>query len=51
MPTKITQQELANQVGASRDMISRILKELTLAQDIRIEDRRITLLRDPPDRW
>lgn len=51
MPTKITQQELANQVGASRDMISRILNGLTLAQDIRIEDRRITLLRDPPDRW
>ncbi len=51
LPTKITQQELANQVGASRDMISRILKELTLDESIRIEERRITLLRPLPDRW
>ena len=50
LPGKITQQELANQVGASRDMISRILKELTADETIRIEDRRITILRQLPDR-
>lgn len=51
LPMRITQQELANQVGASRDMISRILKELTLDEYIRIEDRRIAILRQLPDRW
>lgn len=51
LPTRITQQELANQVGASRDMISRVLKELTHDQYIRIDERRIIILRQLPDRW
>jgi CRP/FNR family cyclic AMP-dependent transcriptional regulator len=51
LPTRITQQELANQVGASRDMISKIFRKLTLDEYIRVEGHRITILKQLPDRW
>lgn len=47
----LTQQEIANRVGASRDMISRILKDLRTGGYIAQRDRRITILRRPPARW
>lgn len=48
---KLTQQEIANRVGASREMISKILKELTVGGYIKIEKKVITILKDPPKGW
>ncbi len=48
---RLTQQEIANRVGASRDMISRILKELRIGGYIVQRDKRIAVLRRPPPRW
>lgn len=48
---KITQQELANRVGASREMVSKILKELTIGGYIQIDKKIITILKDPPKGW
>jgi len=45
------QLDIANRVGASRDMISRVLKELQRGGYIAIRDRRFTILRQPPARW
>ena len=48
---RLTQQEIANRVGASRDMISRILKDLRTGGYIALRDKRIAILRRPPARW
>ena len=40
---KLTQQELANRIGASRQMVARILKDLTTGGYISIDKRRITI--------
>lgn len=40
---KLTQQELANRIGASREMVARILKDLATGGYISIEKRRITI--------
>jgi CRP/FNR family cyclic AMP-dependent transcriptional regulator len=47
----ITQQELAHLIGASREMVSRIFKELRSGGYISLEGKRIVLLRDLPQRW
>ncbi|MGA7800199.1 MAG: Crp/Fnr family transcriptional regulator [Gammaproteobacteria bacterium] len=41
--SKPTHQEIANTIGASREMVSRILKHLADAGDIEIEEHRIVL--------
>jgi len=51
IPEKITQQEIAERVGASRDMVSRIFRDLTLGGYITVENRIITLNKKPPARW
>ncbi|HSQ02660.1 MAG TPA: helix-turn-helix domain-containing protein, partial [Burkholderiales bacterium] len=48
---RLTQQEIASRVGASREMISRILKDLTEGGYITVEKRRITINRTPPQHW
>jgi len=48
---RLTQQEIADRVGASRDMVNRIFKELTAGGYLAVEDRRIVLTRRPPARW
>jgi CRP/FNR family cyclic AMP-dependent transcriptional regulator len=48
---KLTQQEIANRVGSSREMISRIFKDLTAGGYISIEKRRINIHRQPPRHW
>jgi len=47
----ITQQDLANLVGASREMISRIFKELKAGGYVSLEGKRIVLQRELPARW
>ncbi len=48
---KLTQQDIASRVGASREMISRILKDLTVGGYITVDRKRITIYRAPPRRW
>jgi len=47
----LTQQELAQMIGASREMVSRIFKELRAGDYIRIEDKRIVLNKKLPAHW
>lgn len=48
---RITHQEIASRVGCSREMVSRILKDLARGNYIAVEDRRIVLLAQLPQRW
>jgi len=47
----ITHQEIASRVGASREMVSRLLKDLEKGGYIEMETKRITLLKKLPLRW
>ena len=51
IPERLTQQDIADRVGASREMISRILKDLTTGGYITIERKQITINRTPPQHW
>ena len=51
IPEKITQQDIAERVGASRDMVSRIFRDLTVGGYITVENRIITINKKPPARW
>ena len=46
-----TQQEMAIRVGASREMISRILKDLAAGGYIRVDGQRMIIERQPPRAW
>lgn len=48
---RITHQELASRVGSSREMISKILKELRVGGYISIENHCVKLHKELPDRW
>ena len=48
---RLTQQEIAERVGASRDMIGRLLKDLVDGGYVAIEDRRMVILRKLPPAW
>ena len=48
---KPTQQDLAGRIGASREMVSRILKELVAGGYIRIEAKRIVIAKSLPRAW
>ena len=48
---KLTQQDIASRVGASREMISRILKDLSVGGYITVDKRRITINKNPPRHW
>lgn len=46
-----TQQELANMVGSSREMINKIMKELTKGDYISISGKTLTIERKLPESW
>jgi len=48
---KLTQQDIANLVGSSREMVSRIFKDLKAGGYISVEGRRITISRKLPAHW
>ena len=48
---RITHQEIASRVGCSREMVSRILKDLESGGYVRIAQRRIELAAKLPQRW
>ena len=51
VPEKLTQQAIAERVGASRDMIGKLFKDLVAGGYLAIEDRTITVLRKLPTGW
>jgi CRP/FNR family cyclic AMP-dependent transcriptional regulator len=51
IPEKLTQQDIAERVGASRDMISRLMKDLVAGGYLAIEDRTIVILKRLPSAW
>jgi CRP/FNR family cyclic AMP-dependent transcriptional regulator len=48
---RLTQQDIASRVGASRAMVSRILKDLSTGGYISLQRDRILVNRQPPLRW
>ncbi|HSF48363.1 MAG TPA: helix-turn-helix domain-containing protein, partial [Burkholderiales bacterium] len=48
---KLTQQDLANRIGASREMVSRIFRDLAIGGYITISGKTITIHKKPPPRW
>jgi len=48
---RITHQDIANMVGASREMVSHIMKDLTTGGYIEIKNRKITIARRLPRAW
>ena len=51
IPEKLTQKDLAARVGASREMINRILRDLTTGGYVSTEGGRIIINKAPPARW
>jgi CRP/FNR family cyclic AMP-dependent transcriptional regulator len=47
----LTQQDIASRVGCSREMVSRIFKDLISGGYIQVKGRRIALMRSLPNRW
>ena len=48
---RLTHQEIASRVGCSREMVSRILKDLENGGHMRLDERRIVLVGRLPQRW
>ena len=48
---KLTQQEIAERIGSSRDMISRLMKDLVAGGYLAVEDRKILILKRLPPAW
>ncbi len=48
---RVTHQDIASRIGASREMVSRLLKDLEKGGYVEIGNRRITLLAKLPPRW
>ena len=47
----LTQQEIANRIGSSREMVSRIMKDLEAGGYVELRARRIVLKRALPAKW
>jgi CRP/FNR family cyclic AMP-dependent transcriptional regulator len=51
VPERFTQAEIASRVGCSREMVSRIFKDLVQGHYITVEADRIVINRTPPAHW
>jgi len=51
MPAPLTQEQLAGQVGCSRTMITKLLGDLVKGGYVRLDQRRLRLLKPLPTRW
>jgi CRP/FNR family transcriptional regulator, cyclic AMP receptor protein len=51
IPQQLTHQDIANRVGASREMVSRILKDLETGGYLGFEAKRIVIKKKPPAAW
>lgn len=48
---RMTQQDIAERVGSSREMVSRIFKELTVGGYVQVDSGHISILKTPPAGW
>ena len=48
---RLTQHDIAERIGASREMVSRIIKELTAGGYISIDAKHITVHKNLPANW
>jgi len=48
---RLTQQDIADRIGASREMVSRIFKDLTAGGYLDVSSGRIAVVRKPPAAW
>jgi CRP/FNR family transcriptional regulator, cyclic AMP receptor protein len=48
---RLTQSEIGRRVGATREMVGRVLRDLARGGYVQIERGRISLLRKPPAHW
>lgn len=48
---RLTQQDIAERIGASRDMVSRLMKDLIAGGYLAVEDHTIVMLRKLPSAW
>lgn len=48
---RLTQQDIADRVGASRDMIGKLMKDLVGGGYLLVEDRQVTILKKLPPGW
>ncbi len=51
IPEKLTQQEMASKVGTSREVINRILRDLITGGYIKIEEKKITIIKRLPAKY
>ncbi len=48
---RMTQQDLASLVGCAREMVARVMKELTIGGYVEVKGKQITIKKRLPDRW
>lgn len=51
IPERMTHQEIASRIGASREMVSRILKDLETGGYLAMKGRHLVLVGNLPERW
>ncbi len=51
IPEKLTHREIASRVGTSREMVSRILKDLIDGDYLQMHDQRLCIKKDLPSGW
>lgn len=51
VPERLTQHDIASRVGASREMVSLILKDLAMGGYITVSGKRIIIHKEPPKHW
>jgi len=51
LPQKFSHQELGNMIGASREMVGKIMAELKKGEYVDVRDRRIVLVKKLPRDW
>lgn len=51
LPEPLTQTEIAERIGGSREMVSRIVRDLTAGAYIAVESKRIRILKKLPAHW
>jgi CRP/FNR family cyclic AMP-dependent transcriptional regulator len=48
---RLTHQEMSNRLGCSREMVSRLMKDLERGEYVRVVDQHYEVLRPLPQRW
>jgi CRP/FNR family transcriptional regulator, cyclic AMP receptor protein len=51
IPERLTQQDVAARIGGSREMVSRIMRDLTAGGYISVKGKRICIHKKLPERW